>query len=188
MSKRTLWLPAALLVTAFCTVGPASAKDVPAEPKPSPAAARCTPVAIDLTNPAVVALLQNTQSARPVSEIRVETQGKGATFTRVARQDFEIAPVDPPTPTPTPAPTPTPIKTTVTCTSGTCLGLNCAVLGCDPFTVNGQTGCSPCSCTPVPPAITCGTNSCTCTKVTTVTPTTPASPTQTSSETTPQQP
>lgn len=152
-------IPAALLIT-LCGAG--MAKAAPAkEPK---AAEHCKAIAIDLTDPAVVALLQNMRDARPVGEARVEVKGVGAGLTRVAAQDFEATPVD----------NPVPVKTTTTCTSGTCLGLNCAVVGCDPITVNGQTGCSPCNCVPVPPAITCSTNSCTCSKVTVTTPVTPA--------------
>jgi len=154
----------ALSLAFSLTAAPARGKDAPAE-QPR-AAAGCKATSVDLTNPALVALLQKMNDVRPASTIRVEENGEGAERTRVATQDFESTTPD----------TATPVKTTVTCTSGTCLGLNCAVVGCDPITVNGQTGCSPCNCVPVPPAITCSTNSCTCTKVTTQTPGTPAAP------------
>jgi hypothetical protein len=171
MSKRILCLAAALVLIVVWAAGPGSAKDASAQaPK---AAEHCNAIAIDLTDPALVAKLQNTRDARPVSDVSIEVKGEGADRTRIASQEFESTPED----TPAPAPTPAPVKTTVTCTSGTCLGLNCAVVGCDPTTLNGQTACTPCDCVPVPPAITCATGSCTCTKTTVTAPATPVTPT-----------
>lgn len=170
MSKQNLWIIAGtLLITVICGTG--AAKAAPAqEPK---AAGHCKSISIDLTDPAVVALLQNMRDARPVSDVRVEVKGEGAERTRVAAQDFEVTPVD----------NPTPVKTTTTCTSGQCSGSTCAIVGCDPFTINGQTGCSPCSCVPTPGGLICTPNSCTCSKVTVTTPVTPAPGTGTGSTT-----
>jgi hypothetical protein len=163
MSKQNLWIIAgALLITVVC--GTRAAKAAPAaEPK---TAGHCKSISLDLTDPAVVALLQNMRDARPVSDVRVEVKGEGRERMRVSAQDFETTPV-------TPVDNPTPIKVTTTCTSGQCSGSTCAIVGCDPITYNGQTGCSPCSCVPTPGGLICTPNSCTCSKVTVATPVTP---------------
>jgi hypothetical protein len=159
------------LILAFTLAAAARpASGAPAEqPK---AAAGCRSIAVDLTDPATVALLQNAQATQPVGEIRVTENGQGADRMRSAAQDFEVTSDDQPA-----------IKLTITCTSGPCAGFGCAVVGCNPIMVRGEPACNGCSCVPIPPALLCTPNACTCTKTSVVT---PATPTQPGSEETPE--
>lgn len=122
MSRRFV-LPILTLAASLALVSlPARAADA----KPTPTPTGCSSRSVDLTSPALRAILSGLQSVRAIG---VPTMRQTSTA-NISSQDFDI--VDSTGATST---------VTVTCAATGCIS-GCATTGCNPTTLNGEPACT----------------------------------------------